>query len=142
MDKPVLNYSHDGLRDQLTHCAAPPVFYSHVNRVIAASVRSGTPLTLVAISLPLNSHTEEVLRMAHILNQVMRKDEVCGRLGNLQFVLALTGTLNSAQLMIQRVKKASAQPFNSALVQWRTGESSLELFYRLDIEETASKLEK
>lgn len=142
MDRPVLSYSYDGLHDQLTHCAAPPVFYSHVNRVIAASVRSGAPLTLVAISLPSNSDAEDVLQMAHILNQVMRKDELCGRMGNLQFVLALTATLDSAQLMIQRVKKASVEPFNSALVQWRTGESSLELFYRLDIEETASKLDK
>lgn len=141
MTKPVLNYSRDGLHDLLTHCAAPSAFYSHVNRVIAASARSGAPLTLVAISLPLASDSEKILDMAQILNQVMRKDELCGRMGILQFVLALTGSVDSAHLMIQRVKMASLQEFYSAHVQWCEGENSLELFYRLDIQETHSSLD-
>ena len=68
-------FSHDGMSDRLTHCAAPPLFYSHLDRMISGSMRSGAPLTLASISIPIFSSLDQILAIAHVINQMMRKED-------------------------------------------------------------------
>lgn len=125
-------YSHDGLNDQLTHCAAPPLFYSHLERMISGSKRAGASLTLASISIPLLSTVEEILSIAHEINQKMRREDLCGRTGHFQFVIILSGNLNDGGKLLERISKSTKLEFRSELVQWVMDETSLELLYRLD----------
>ena len=126
-------YSHDGIRDPLTHCAAPPLLYSHLDRMISGSKRTGAPLTLALISISILSNLEEVLGMAHVINQMMRKEDLCGRTGHFQFVIVLSGTLSNGEKLLERIQSATNIEFSSAQVQWVPDETSLQLLYRLDL---------
>jgi GGDEF domain-containing protein len=125
-------YSHDGMRDQLTRCAAPPLFYSHLDRVIAGSKRSQSEVTLVALSISEESTIDEIVSMAHAITQSMRREDLCGRMGHFQFIVALAGDGVSATKLLERIESKAKTPFNSAYAQWIPGEEPLELLYRLD----------
>jgi len=125
-------YSHDGLNDQLTHCAAPPLFYSHLERMISSSKRAGASLTLASISIPLLSTVDEILSISHVINQMMRREDLCGRTGHFQFVIILSGNVNDGGKVLERIGKSTNIEFKSELVQWVTNETSLEILYRLD----------
>lgn len=131
------NYSHDGLHDQLTHCAAPPLFYTHLARVIAGCTRTAAPLTLVSISIPIDSRSEQTVSMAHAINLVMRHEDLCGRIGSYEFVIALAGDLSSGMKLIERVRAQAGINFSSEIVQWVFGETPLQLLFRLDLEAEA-----
>jgi GGDEF domain-containing protein len=126
-------YSHDGISDPLTHCAAPPLLYSHLDRMISGSKRTGAPLTLALISISIRSSTEEILAMAHVINQMMRKEDLCGRTGHFQFVIVLSGSLSNGEKLLERIQNATNIEFRSELVQWVPEETSLQLLYRLDL---------
>jgi len=126
------NFSHDGTNDQLTHCAAPPLFYSHLDRMISRSKRSGASLSLVSISIPILSTLEQILSIAHVVNQKMRGEDLCGRLGHFQFVIVLSGNCADGEKLLERIRGASALELTPSLVQWAPNETSLELLYRLD----------
>jgi GGDEF domain-containing protein len=126
-------YSHDGISDPLTHCAAPPLLYSHLDRMISGSKRTGAPLTLALISISILSNTEGILAMAHVINQMMRKEDLCGRTGHFQFVIVLSGNLANGEKVIERIGNATDIEFTSELVQWVEEETSLQLLYRLDL---------
>jgi GGDEF domain-containing protein len=126
-------YSHDGISDPLTHCAAPPLLYSHLDRMISGSKRTGAPLTLALISISIICSMEEVLGMAHVINQMMRKEDLCGRTGHFQFVIVLSGTLSNGEKLLERMQSATNIYFSSAQVQWVPDETSLQLLYRLDL---------
>lgn len=130
-------FSHDGLHDLLTNCAAPPLFYSHINRVITGSNRTGAPFSLLAISIPVLSNSDQIAATAHVINQLMRKEDLCGRLGHYQFVIALAGDHLGAEKLLERVRLALPKEISTLvtgeIVEWIQGESSLELLHRLDI---------
>ena len=126
-------YSHDGIHDRLTNCAAPPLIYSHLNRMISGSGRTGAELTLVSISIPILSSLEHILSMAHVINQQMRKEDLCGRTGHFQFVIVLSGNLSHGEKLLERIRTATNIKFTSELVQWMPEDSSLQLLYRLDL---------
>ena len=126
-------YSHDGIHDQLTNCAAPPLIYSHLNRMISGSSRSGAPLTLASISISILSSLEEILSIAHVINRLMRQEDLCGRTGHFQFVIVLSGNLANGEKVIERIGNATDIEFTSELVQWVEEETSLQLLYRLDL---------
>lgn len=128
-------YSHDGVNDRLTHCAAPPLFYSHLDRVISGSSRSGTSLTLASISIPQVSNLEQILSIAHVINRLMRHEDLCGRMGHYQFVIVLSGDLASGEKLVERVRSATQIKFTYELVQWVPEETLLQLLYRLDLAE-------
>lgn len=75
---------------------------------------------------------EEVLGMAHVINQMMRKEDLCGRTGHFQFVIVLSGTLSNGEKLLERMQSATNIYFSSAQVQWVPDETSLQLLYRLD----------
>jgi GGDEF domain-containing protein len=126
-------YSHDGISDPLTHCAAPPLLYSHLDRMISGSKRTDAPLTLALISISILSSTEEILAMAHVINQMMRKEDLCGRTGRFEFVIVLSGTLSNGEKLLERIQSATNIEFSSEQVQWVPEETSLQLLYRLDL---------
>ena len=101
--------------------------------MLSGSRRSGAPLTLVLISVPILSDLEEILAMAHIINQVMRKEDLCGRTGQFEFVIVLSGSVSSGQKFLERVGTATNIVFTSEIVEWVRDETSLELLYRLDL---------
>jgi len=128
-------YSHDGIHDRLTNCAAPPLIYSHLNRMISGSSRSGAPLTLASISISILSSLEQILSIAHVINRLMRQEDLCGRTGNFQFVVVLSGSLTNGEKLLVRIRNATNIEFTSELVQWVPEETSLQLLYRLDLTE-------
>ena len=128
-------YSHDGIHDRLTNCAAPPLIYSHLNRMISGSSRSGAPLTLASISISILSSLEQILSIAHVINRLMRQEDLCGRTGNFQFVVVLSGSLTNGEKLLARIRNATNIEFTSELVQWVPEETSLQLLYRLDLTE-------
>jgi GGDEF domain-containing protein len=128
-------YSHDGIHDRLTNCAAPPLIYSHLNRLISGSGRTGAPLTLASISISILSSLEQILSIAHVINRLMRQEDLCGRTGNFQFVVVLSGSLTNGEKLLARIRNATTIEFTSELVQWVPEETSLQLLYRLDLAE-------
>jgi GGDEF domain-containing protein len=72
--------------------------------------------------------------MAHVINQKMRREDLCGRLGHFQFVLVVSGSLSDGEKLVERIAKSSDFEFTSELIQWNPGETSLEILYRLDRE--------
>jgi GGDEF domain-containing protein len=134
------HYSHDGIRDDLTHCTAPPLFYAHVDRMIAGSMRTSSPFSLVALTLSQKTTPQDLIALAHSIAISMRGEDLCGRLGRFQFIIALTGDLSAAGELTKRVRESFTSGFSNHLVQWRVNavqwrvnESSLELFFRLDV---------
>ena len=125
-------YSHDGLRDELTLCAAPPLFYSHLDRVLAGSVRAKSAISLVAISISTGASVDAIVSMAHVITQSMRREDLCGRMGHYQFVIVMAGDGAGAGKLIERIESATKSPFSSVYVEWIQGERPLELLYRLD----------
>lgn len=128
-------YSHDGIHDRLTNCAAPPLIYSHLNRMISGSGRTGAALTLASISISILSSLEQILSIAHVINRLMRQEDLCGRTGNFQFVVVLSGSLTNGEKLLARIRNATSIEFTSEIVQWVPEETSLQLLYRLDLAE-------
>jgi len=126
-------YSHDGMNDQLTQCAAPPMFYSHLDRMISGSERTSAPLTLVSISIPILSALDQILAIAHVISQLMRKEDLCGRMGNYQFIIVLSGSLTNGEKLVERIRARTDIDFVAELVQWAAEETALEILYRLDL---------
>jgi GGDEF domain-containing protein len=101
--------------------------------MISGSGRTGAELTLVSISIPILSSLEQILSMAHVINQLMRKEDLCGRTGHFQFVIVLSGNLSHGEKLLERIRTATNIEFTSELVQWMPEDSSLQLLYRLDL---------
>jgi len=126
-------YSHDGIHDRLTLCAAPPIFYSHLDRMISGSSRSGAPLSLVAVSIPIHSSLDQILAIAHEIKKSMRKEDLCGRTGDFQFVVILAGNLANGEKLLERIRISANLEFTSEIVEWAFKETTLEFLYRLDL---------
>ena len=67
----------------------------------------------------------------------MRKEDLCGRMGHYQFVIALSGDHLGAEKLLERVHLALPKEIytlaTGEIVEWVNGETSLELLHRLDI---------
>jgi hypothetical protein len=127
-----LEFSHNGIRDDLTHSAAPPLFYLHVDRMIAGCERSDNPFSLIAFTLSSDGSPEQVLDLAHSITLSMRKEDLCGRLGRYQLNVALAGDIHAGQELCRRVQASFTSEVDTHSAQWKKGESALDLFYRLD----------
>jgi len=103
--------------------------------MISGSSRSGAPLTLASISISILSSLEQILSIAHVINRLMRQEDLCGRTGNFQFVVVLSGSLTNGEKLLARIRNATNIEFTSELVQWVPEETSLQLLYRLDLTE-------
>jgi GGDEF domain-containing protein len=109
-------HSHDGLRDSLTHLASPGLFYEELRREISRARRSGEQVSLARFVLrakasevdaPHSSEFDiEVLSFSHTLSQLTRAEDICSRIGSLEFLVLLRGSDSVAMALIERVALA------------------------------------
>ena len=152
-------YSHDGLRDSLTQLAAPTLLYEELRRVLARAAREGYPISLVrfvfasANRLQGNSDVDslwnfedEILRFAHVLTRLSRGEDVCARMGEVEFVCLIRGIDEATQSFISRILLAwleenllqvTGRPIHRARVEVsslasKVGEGALDILARLD----------
>ncbi|CAN2177215.1 GGDEF, diguanylate cyclase (GGDEF) domain [Candidatus Nanopelagicaceae bacterium] len=149
-----MTFSHDGLRDSLTHLAAPPYFYENLRRELGTADRNKSELSLIRFLISKNatgiqnteseSESEQsqyevaILSFAEILKASIRSEDLCARLGQLEFTLILKGSSNVAISLAERVLRSwMLEGFRShySVLTVIHGESSLEILNRLDNQE-------
>jgi GGDEF domain-containing protein len=151
----VVTFSHDGLRDSLTHLAAPPYFYENLRRELATAERNKSRLTLIRFQLfpieerPATTESEEneiqqsiyevtILTFAELLKSNTRAEDLCARLGRFEFTLILRAGEDVARSLLMRVlQQWENETFacKSSFIPAKLGESSLEILNRLDNQE-------
>ncbi|MDP1721459.1 MAG: GGDEF domain-containing protein [Candidatus Nanopelagicaceae bacterium] len=148
--------SHDGLRDSLTHLASPGLFYEELRREIARARRSGDQISLARfvlrvnlpenVGLPPSEFDIEVLSFGHTLSRLTRAEDICSRMGNLEFLVLLRGDDVVATQLSERValtwigdltKHAGSDyqcrvTLENSHLQRITDETALEFLNRLD----------
>jgi GGDEF domain-containing protein len=144
-----MTFSHDGLRDSLTHLAAPPYFYENLRRELAIAERNKSRLTLVKFILlqtsttnPSESHYESaIVTFSELLKASTRSEDLCARLGRLEFTLILKSSVEVgialAERVLSRCELEAFSPLYSTLGV-RTSESPLEILNSLDTQELHS----
>ena len=145
-----MTFAHDGLRDSLTHLAAPPYFYENLRRELATASRNKTRLTLIRFQLNEDQSRENslqekdsiyevaILSFAEFLKGVTRAEDLCARLGRFEFTLILRASGEIGEGLSQRVLHGWKMDYfscRSSLVSSAIGESSLEILNRLDNQE-------
>jgi len=149
-----MTFAHDGLRDSLTHLAAPPYFYENLRRELGIAERNQSRLSLIRFliskelvvdqietdeSVTTDSHYElAVLSFAEILKASIRSEDLCARLGQLEFTLILKGSSDVAISLAHRVLllwKMENFDCRYSVLSVDSGESSLEILNRLDNQE-------
>jgi diguanylate cyclase (GGDEF)-like protein len=141
-----MTFSHDGLRDSLTHLAAPPYFYENLRRDLATAERNKSRLTLIRFQIfpSIRSSDEEshyevaILSFAELLKANCRAEDLCARLGRFEFTLILRAGRDVALSLTERVlQQWQSEEFTckSSCIAATLGESSLEILNRLDNEE-------
>lgn len=149
-----MSFSHDGLRDSLTHLAAPPYFYENLRRELGIAERNKSRLSLIRFliskelsngqvetheSVTTDSHYElAVLSFAEILKASTRSEDLCARLGQLEFTLILKGSADVAISLAHRVLllwKMENFDCRYSVLSVDSGESPLEILNRLDNQE-------
>ena len=150
-----MTFSHDGLRDSLTHLAAPPYFYENLRRDLATAERNKSRITLIRFQIfPTqekleNGDDEEnlvqrsyyevaILAFSELLKNSIRVEDLCARLGRFEFTLILRAGHEVASILAQRVlQEWKNEPFicKYSHICATLGESSLELLNRLDNQE-------
>ena len=150
-----MTFSHDGLRDSLTHLAAPPYFYENLRRDLATAERNKSRITLIRFQIfPTqekleNGDDEEnlvqrsyyevaILAFSELLKNSIRVEDLCARLGRFEFTLILRAGHEVASILAQRVLqewKNELFTCKSSYISAIAGESSLELLNRLDNQE-------
>jgi diguanylate cyclase (GGDEF)-like protein len=141
-----MTFSHDGLRDSLTHLAAPPYFYENLRRDLATAERNKSRLTLIRFQIfpSIRSSDEEshyevaILSFAELLKANCRAEDLCARLGRFEFTLILRAGRDVALSLTERVlHQWQSEEFTckSSCIAATLGESSLEILNRLDNEE-------
>jgi len=152
-------YSHDGLKDSLTNLAAPGLFYEELRRGILRTERSGNQLSLIRLILGRAVKEEfadesnlqlpddmEILKFADILLRLTRGEDLCARMGEMEFIVLLFAPQPVAKNYIQRVSREwnvssaerndweshiSVKIIASCLTS-QSGQSALELLQNLD----------
>jgi len=149
-----MTFAHDGLRDSLTHLAAPPYFYENLRRELATAERNKSTLLLIRFQLIPNtvdsdencSHESErasiyelsILSFAEIIKRHTRAEDLCARLGQFEFTMIVKADVGVGRTLSRRVMENwRSDDFicTQSLVRAAYGESSLELLNRLDNEE-------
>lgn len=108
--------SHDGLRDSLTHLASPGLFYEELRREISRARRSGDQISLARFVLRANlpefvgvrprEFDIEILSFSQTLSRLTRAEDMCSRIGDLEFLVLLRGNDLVAVQLIERVALA------------------------------------
>ena len=144
-----MTFAHDGVRDNLTHLAAPPYFYENLRRELSSFQRSGRTFSLLRFALNsaaiVDPESEEggaliesaVLNFSQTINQSLRREDLCARLGLTEFVLIVKGDEDLVPVIAHRVIASWSDDnfqclFSTVLAS--RGESPLDILNRLDNE--------
>ncbi len=144
-----MTFAHDGLRDSLTHLAAPPYFYENLRRDLATADRNKSRLTLIKFVLHATSQITSnesqyeiaVLKFAELLKSSIRAEDLCARLGLLEFTLILKSSADIGTALAERILQGlSLEGFECSysILEVSPKESSLEILNRLDNQELRS----
>jgi GGDEF domain-containing protein len=144
-----VTFTHDGLHDSLTHLAAPPYFYENLRRDIATADREKSRLTLIRFVLQETSEFGEnqskyeiaVINFAEILKSSIRSQDLCARLGLLEFTLILKSSVVIGKTLAERILdgiELDGFECNYSILEVSPKESSLEILNRLDNQELRS----
>ena len=159
-------YSHDGIRDSLTQLAAPTLLYEELRRELARAKRQGQPISMIRFLLvpdALDPHDdesttyfeceEEVIDFAQTLTDLSRGEDLCARMGELEFVCVLHGLEEASKSFVSRISlrwheakvaHTASQVRNDlsllvASLVSKPNESALEFLSRLDLEPTIAQ---
>jgi GGDEF domain-containing protein len=135
-------FSHDGIHDSQTHLSSPSYFYEQLRRETLLAARTQKPLALVKI-LFVNPKSDQVLahdvlHFAYELTQLTRQEECVGRLGTNEVVIIVRDGVSQAELLMQRLLKATSLTVDYTLqikvsiVVGAENETPLSLLGRLD----------
>ena len=127
-------YSHDGVKDSLTHLAAPPYFYENLRREIARSARSGKRimvLKFVVRSGRLDTR-ESILNFAGLLSNHFRQDDLVARMGRFEFMVLISESNEYVLQIIQRITVHSNFEFEYSIASSLDHDDPLKLLNRLD----------
>ena len=144
-----MTFTHDGLHDSLTHLAAPPYFYENLRRDIATADREKSRLTLIRFVLQETSefgknqskYEVAVISFAEILKSSIRSEDLCARLGLLEFTLILKSSVVIGKTLAERILdgiELDGFECNYSILEVSPKESSLEILNRLDNQELRS----
>lgn len=134
-------FSHDGLRDSLTHLAAPPYFYENLRRDLASAERNKSRVTLIRFQLlpniPENDSQYEaaIIAFAELVKAATRSEDLCARLGRFEFTMIVKAPLKVAEAIAERVQGSWLESnfrCQASLISTNGSESSLEILNRLD----------
>lgn len=158
-------YSHDGIRDSLTQLAAPTLLYEELRRELARAKRASQPISLIRLLLipvglhlhdnktgPYSEFEGEVIGFAQLLTQFSRGEDVCARMGELEFVCLLHANEEASWKFVSRISlrwhetKSShtgSQAGNNLSLEVASllsnpSESVLDFLNRLDLEPTVA----
>ena len=155
-----MTFAHDGLRDSLTHLAAPPYFYENLRRELITADRNRTLLTLIRFQIITEAYLDDsrdllalkrkpsrinlshyevaIISFAEYLKSVTRAEDLCARLGEFEFILIVRGARDVGERLSQRVLsgwKLESFTCKSSLISSQPGDGSLEILNRLDDQE-------
>ena len=144
-----MTFTHDGLHDSLTHLAAPPYFYENLRRDIASADREKSRLTLIKFVLQDLSGNDvsqskyeiAVITFAEILKTSIRSQDLCARLGLLEFTLILKSSAVIGISLAERILDGvdlDGFECSYSILEVSPKESSLEILNRLDNQELHS----
>lgn len=144
-----MTFTHDGLHDSLTHLAAPPYFYENLRRDLATADREKSRLTLIRFVLEETSENGEnqsryevaVINFAEILKSLIRSEDLCARLGLLEFTLILKSSVAIGISLAERILhglELDGFECSYSILEVSPKESSLEILNRLDNQELHS----
>ncbi len=151
----LMTFSHDGLRDSLTHLAAPPYFYESLRRELISAERDKRKFSLLRLQLsptsyenqsiktPLDSMYESaIVDFAELIKISVRGEDICARLGRFEFTLIIKAPLPIAKSIAQRIQSSWGSKHVeclSATLSVNSQESTLEVLNRLDNQELLNR---
>ena len=127
-------YSHDGVKDSLTHLAAPPYFYENLRREIVSSVRSGKPIVVLKFILRSTGleKRESILNFADHLSNNFRQGDLLARMGRFEFMALISASNEYVPQIIQRIAGTGNFEFEYSIASSVDHDDALKLLNRLD----------
>lgn len=142
-----MNFSHDGVRDRTTHLYAPPYFYENLKREIFSFDRSGNSFSLLKFVLAPKFEMDSdlgisdaniegaALAFSQIIEGAIRREDICARMGLLEFLIIVNGEIELSDRLARRVASQwSEKNFNCSFASTKVqkGDNPLEILHRLD----------
>ena len=131
-------FSHDGLKDVLTHLAAPPLFYEELRREVSRMERNGKRFGILRLVLAQQNHSNaDVVNFSECIVRATRGEELVARLGDHEFAVLVRGDQYAIASLLERILARTRDQnhvpvFLSSYIDSHVGEGALDLLNRLD----------